>query len=67
MTLIGGGIGSFITSIYKAEESTRAINNEVIKLLTEKVLEGRPVMLKAETSEANLNRVFQYKENAFFD
>ena len=65
MTLIGGGIGSFITSIYKAEESTRAINNEVIKLLTEKVLEGRPVMLKAETSEANLNRVFQYKENAF--
>ena len=65
MTLIGGGVGSFVTSTYKAQESTRAINNEVIKLLTEKILEGRPVMLKAETSEENLNRVFQYKENAF--
>ena len=65
MTLLGGVIGSFVTSIYRAEESTRIINNEVVKLLAEKVLEGRPVMLKAETSEENLNRVFQYKENSF--
>jgi hypothetical protein len=65
MTLIGGSIGSFITSAYQAEESTRIINNEVIKLVTEKVLDGRPVMLKADAGEDNLNKVFQYKENAF--
>lgn len=65
MTLIGGIIGSFITSTYQSEESARIINNEIIKLVAEKVLDGRPVMLKPEASEENLNRVFQYKENAF--
>ena len=65
MTLIGGIIGSFITSAYQAEESERIISKEVIQLVAEKVLEVRPVMLKAGTSEKNLNTVFQYKENSF--
>ncbi|WP_448248441.1 hypothetical protein [Thalassotalea agariperforans] len=65
MTLIGGIIGSFITSTYQAAESKRIINNEVIKLVAEKVLDGRPVMLKDGAGEDNLNKVFQYKENAF--
>lgn len=64
LTIFGGLVGAFITSLYQDEVSKRLINAQVIELLSDKLINQATPLLNDKNDRKQLNKVFQSKENA---
>lgn len=64
-TVMGGILGTLITSKYQNEVSKREVNTEIVKLLSNKLLKEQPVIMSKDMNIENINGMFQYKEKSF--